>query len=368
SLANNTKSTPVSLKVGNNTITVLVTAQDKTTQLMYTVLLNRAPSSNAGLASLTLGSGGLTPVFATGNSSYTANVGNTITSVTVKPIVSDPTATINVNGAVVSSGAASVPISLKVGNNTITTTVTAQNQTTKLAYKVTVFRAPSSNATLTNLILSNGSLTPAFASATTSYTASVGNTTTSVTIRPIVSDPTATVTVNGVLVAAGSNSRPQPLSAGNNVITSLVTAQDGVTKQAYILTINIAAPTGGVAGFSISSKNLTQAFAPIDTNVQDNNLNNIIVHQAVSPNGDGINDFLFIEGIENFPGNQVTIFDRNGITIYNIKGYDNSGKMFDGHSNINGRMQQPGTYFYRIDYMINGKPGRKTGYFILKFS
>src|SRR5690606_18627510 len=38
----------------------------------------------------------------------------------------------------------------------------------------------------------------------------------------------------------------------------------------------------------------------------------IRVHQAVSPNGDGINEFLMIEGIRDYPENKVTIFDKSG--------------------------------------------------------
>lgn len=93
----------------------------------------------------------------------------------------------------------------------------------------------------------------------------------------------------------------------------------------------------------------------------------IEVHQAVSPNGDGINDVLFIEGIKNHPNNQVTVINRNGVKIFEIKGYDNVTRVFDGHSNINGALQQPGTYFYLIEYMVNGQGRHLTGYFVLKY-
>ncbi len=93
----------------------------------------------------------------------------------------------------------------------------------------------------------------------------------------------------------------------------------------------------------------------------------ILVHPAVSPNGDGINDFLRIEGLENYPENRVILINRNGNAIYNVKGYNNSNVVFDGHSNINGRLEQPGTYFYIVEYTINGQTRRKTGYFVLKY-
>ena len=98
----------------------------------------------------------------------------------------------------------------------------------------------SANANLSNLTVSGASLVPAFASATLSYTAAVSNATTSVTVTPTVADATATVTVNAIPVASGSASLPIPLALGPNVVTTVVTAQDGTTKQTYTVTVNRA--------------------------------------------------------------------------------------------------------------------------------
>jgi len=91
------------------------------------------------------------------------------------------------------------------------------------------------------------------------------------------------------------------------------------------------------------------------------------VHQGVSPNGDGINDFLAIDGITAYPDNKLTIIDRNGVMIFETKGYDNRSRIFDGHSSKNGVMQVPGTYFYSLDYTANGQDKHKTGFIILKY-
>ncbi|TWI96221.1 gliding motility-associated-like protein, partial [Mucilaginibacter frigoritolerans] len=93
----------------------------------------------------------------------------------------------------------------------------------------------------------------------------------------------------------------------------------------------------------------------------------ILVHQAVSPNGDGINDFLYIEGIQNYPENEVTLINRNGVIIYQGFKYDNTSHVFDGHSNLTGALQQAGTYFYRVEIVVNGERKSKTGYFVLKY-
>jgi gliding motility-associated-like protein len=89
--------------------------------------------------------------------------------------------------------------------------------------------------------------------------------------------------------------------------------------------------------------------------------------RGVSPNGDGLNDVLTIDGITAHPDNKVTIIDRSGAIVFEAKGYNNLSKVFDGHSSINGRMQQPGTYFYSLDYVANGQAQHKTGYIILKY-
>jgi gliding motility-associated-like protein len=91
------------------------------------------------------------------------------------------------------------------------------------------------------------------------------------------------------------------------------------------------------------------------------------VSKALSPNGDAKNEFLNITGITDYPDNHVVIANRDGIKIFEISGYDNQEKVFDGHSNITGVYQQQGTYFYLIDYKQNGKKVRKTGYFVLKY-
>jgi hypothetical protein len=97
-------------------------------------------------------------------------------------------------------------------------------------------------STLTSLALSSGTLSPAFDSGTTSYTASVTNATASVTLTPTVTDSTATVKVNGVTVASGAASAALPLVVGSNTLTTEVTAEDGSTTSTYTVTVTRALP------------------------------------------------------------------------------------------------------------------------------
>jgi hypothetical protein len=234
------------LAVGDNTIAMLVTAQDGTTKT-YTVTVTRseAPvvlSSNADLSSLVFSEGTLNPEFAVNTTSYTAIVANEVNSLTVTPNVAESHATVKVNGTLVTSGNCSDAIDLAVGDNTITMLVTAQDATTK-TYTITVTRAGSGNADLSSLILRNGdsdpedaniySLYPEFAADTLSYIVMVY--VSSVTVKPEVAEPNATIRVNGKLVESGSESGAINLVEGENIIRVRVTAQDGTIKK-YTIT------------------------------------------------------------------------------------------------------------------------------------
>ncbi len=43
-----------------------------------------------------------------------------------------------------------------------------------------------------------------------------------------------------------------------------------------------------------------------------------------SPNGDGINDTLFIDDLDEYPNNLISVYNRSGKLVYQKKGYDNS--------------------------------------------
>ena len=74
----------------------------------------------------------------------------------------------------------------------------------------------------------------------------------------------------------------------------------------------------------------------------------ITVYTLFSPNNDGINDTLIIEGLETSPDNELLLFNRWGVEVYSKKNYDNS---FNGTSNgrstiAAGDNLPVGTYYY----------------------
>ena len=96
---------------------------------------------------------------------------------------------------------------------------------------------PSNNANLNSLVLSVGSLNPAFASGTTAYAASVSNAVASATATASLADSGATVKINGSSVVSGNASSPISLAVGNTAISVVVTAQNGTTQKTYAVTV-----------------------------------------------------------------------------------------------------------------------------------
>ena len=148
------------------------------------------------------------------------------------------------------------------------------------------------------------------------------------------------------------------MAVGANTITIKVDAADELDSTTYTLTVvRASSPANSLnADVSVSKPTELPALAA----------DGITVHEAVSPNGDGINDFLVIENISQYPENKLTIMNRSGQMIFEASGYDNTSKVFDGHGK-NGQMQLPGTYFYQLEYTVKGIIKHKTGYLVLKY-
>ena len=243
-----------SLVEGDNVIVVTVTAEDTSTQA-YTVTVTRAAAStDAKLSALTVNDGTsdltLSPAFASGTFTYAANVGNGVTSVTL-------TATPNHTGGSVTgvtlggtaiadtdfTNGITVP-SLVEGDNVVIVTVTAQDITSTQAYTVTVTRAAAStDATLSALTVNDGTsdltLSPAFASGTLSYTATVANSV-DVTTVTATAETGAARTILPVDSESGKIGHQVALGVGDTTITVEVT-KSGEATQTYTVVVTRAA-------------------------------------------------------------------------------------------------------------------------------
>ena len=98
----------------------------------------------------------------------------------------------------------------------------------------------------------------------------------------------------------------------------------------------------------------------------------IIVYNGVSLNGNDKNNHFHIGGIENYPNNKVRIYNRWGVEVFSVEGYDNVTKVFkgisDGRVTIEASERLPqGTYYYIIEYVDeHNKKQTEVGWLYLK--
>lgn len=82
----------------------------------------------------------------------------------------------------------------------------------------------------------------------------------------------------------------------------------------------------------------------------------VVPERAFTPNNDGNNDTWYIEKMDLYPDCRLTIFNRQGITIYEQENYSNL-QPWDGTAN--GNFVPPGVYFYLIN--CGEEAGSQTG-------
>ena len=219
-----------SLSVGDNSIEVIVTAENGTTKT-YTIKVKKL-SNDISLKSLTVTSdpmGTLTPTFASTTYTYTYNYDATVTSLDVTATTNDVNAKVGIvdsdsNDTITSTvGSATKTFNSNVKN--VKVIVTSEDGTTK-DYTITLSRAKSTDSTLNNLTVSEGILTPAFNKNTLNYTVNVDNDVTSIDVNATTTDSNATVTGTGT----------KQLNTGNNLINIVVKSESG-TENTY--TINV---------------------------------------------------------------------------------------------------------------------------------
>lgn len=109
--------------------------------------------------------------------------------------------------------------------------------------------------------------------------------------------------------------------------------------------------------YSVSVTDANGCTDTLSVVVGDSVCNEIIIHDVITPNGDGINDTWVIEGITSFPNN-VQIFDKWGDMVYEYANYDNS---WYGQGK-GGRVLPDGTYFYLVKLNVSDPPDGKGAY------
>ena len=87
----------------------------------------------------------------------------------------------------------------------------------------------------------------------------------------------------------------------------------------------------------------------------------IEIYNALSPNGDGLNDVLVIRTAEKYPENELIIFNRWGKVLFQTKNYGQPNRFFNGRNN-KGEELPVGVYYYKFSYQKMGTIYNKMGY------
>ena len=92
------------------------------------------------------------------------------------------------------------------------------------------------------------------------------------------------------------------------------------------------------------------------------------IFNGITPDGDGLNDFMKIVGIEEYPDNNMKIFNRWGVLVWETDGYggsDGNENVFRGVSNGRATVREEkelptGTYYYVLTILGEDNPGQSS--------
>ena len=263
------------------------------TPTMASIIRNAA--ANCGtpigvLSSITVNGGTLAPKFNPSVTSYSGTVASSLTTVTATPWYSytNPSIQLTANGvtSLLSSGTPSAPLSLNMGVNTFTVTVSSSTSTIPpivtppgrpgrptptpvtppvrpgtTTYTLTLTRVPSSTPDLAGLTLDAAPIYPMFTTSGTSYSASVPNSVGSVTVTPIKANPTDTIAVSvgsGAWQSVVSGNPSGPLSLASSKLINVLVTGTGGSQKLYTITVNqLASPvTSDASGIDATTATL----------------------------------------------------------------------------------------------------------------
>jgi hypothetical protein len=146
--------------------------------------------------------------------------------------------------------------------------------------------AKSTDATLSNLTISDGQLSPAFDAQTTSYTVAEAASVASVTVTATTSSSKASLKINDKAVASGTPSEAVALTEGQtSTVTIVVTAEDGTTAKTYTVSITRAVALSNdatLSGLAVSSGQLSPGFDATKT-AYTVSVSNTITSVTVTP-------------------------------------------------------------------------------------
>ena len=111
-------------------------------------------------------------------------------------------------------------------------------------------------------------------------------------------------------------------------------------------------------GIEDSIDNCPNTFNPDQSDIDGDGIGDVCdqidinVSEAITPNGDGVNDTWFINNIVNYPNCVIRVYNRWGQEVFYTVGYQND---WNGHfENKSGSLPDAASYYYQIDLDGNG--------------
>jgi gliding motility-associated-like protein len=166
---------------------------------------------------------------------------------------------------------------------------------------------------------------------------------------------------NGLLTVSGTAEKNSSV---------LITFPDGST------TTVIASATGEFGPIQSDTPQANKAFVTAIATVVSTGLSSnlvavyynypitVLVSEAFTPDGDGINDTWVIYELDKYPNSTVRVYNRWGHEVFFSKDYQND---WDGHfKNNSSALPQSGSYYYQIDYSSNGSIDKQGWLYIRK--
>jgi large repetitive protein len=177
---------------------------------------------------------------------------------------------------------------------------------------------------------------------------------------------------------AVSDSKPGMTITGGPITLAVGATDDYSFVGTYVLTqadvnarsVVTQGTASGTANSGVVAEDKSDPISLMDNNPTVFELNGCIikVFNAVSPNGDSKNARFYIQGIECYPDNTVSIFNRWGVMVFERDHYNNEDVVFKGFSEgrvtiKNSEKLPEGSYYYVIKYKDGqSSPHQEVGY------
>ena len=199
---------------------------------------------------------------------------------------------------------------------------------------------------------------------TVTYTFTIKNTGNVPLSNILIADLLPGVVITGGPISLGVGESDAATFTGTYILTQEDINKGSLTNQA---TVSGVSQSGTAATDKSDAENLSED----NPTVLELNGCNIKIYNAVSLNGDSLNERFYIKGIECYPDNTVQIFNRWGVLVFDRDHYNNNDVVFKGFSDARATVKESnglpeGTYYYIVRYSNNNtKPKQEAGYLYL---